>query len=365
MSEHEPITIDGSQGEGGGQIVRTSLALSCITGRPLSMIKVRAGRPKPGLGHQHLTSIRAAQRICSAQVTGASLGSKQFTFEPGPVQAGAYEFDVGTAGSTTLVLQTIALPLALSSGDSHVTITGGTHNPMAPCYEYLETVWVPLCKQLNLHVSLSLTRAGFYPVGGGKITAEIRGIGSPGALTACRFAERGEVLSIDGFSAVARLPRSIAERQARQAAERLDASGTAHDPITLRTLGASSPGTVLFLHCRSAYGTAGFFGLGARGKPAEQVADEAVDQLQDYLGRDGALDPHAADQLILPLALAPGASCFTTTRVTDHLVTHIEVLRQFLDRRIELTGSPNEYGRVNIDAILLDESADRSEVDRR
>ena len=344
------ITIDGSLGEGGGQIVRTSLALSCTTGRPLRMIHVRAGRPKPGLGHQHLTSIRAAQQICSARVSGANLGSKEFTFQPGAVQAGSYEFDVGTAGSTTLVLHTVALPLALATGETNVTITGGTHNPLAPCYEYVESVWAPLCEWLNLHVSVSIARAGFYPVGGGRITAQIRGIGSPASLTPYSFTERGEVLTMDGFSAVARLPRSIAERQARQAAERLGASGTAHDPIALRTFDAGSPGTVLFLHCRSANSTAGFFGLGARGKPAERVADEAVDQLLDYLSRDGALDPHAADQLVLPLALAPGGSCITTTRVTDHLVTHIEVLRQFLERRIDLSGSLNEPGRITLDA---------------
>ena len=344
------ITIDGSFGEGGGQIIRTSLALCCITGRPLRMIRVRAGRPKPGLGHQHLTSIRAAQQICSAKVTGASLGSKEFTFVPGTVQAGSYEFDVGTAGSTTLVLHTIVLPLALVSGESQVTISGGTHNPMAPCYEYVESVWAPLCQLLNLHVSLSLGRAGFYPAGGGKIRAEIRGIGSPTALVARSFTERGAVVSIDGFSAVARLPRSIAERQARQAVQRLAESGVAHDAITLRTLDAASPGTVLFIRCRHAHCTAAFFGLGARGKPAERVADEAVDQVLDYLGREGAMDPHAADQLVLPLAVAPGASCFTTTRITDHLVTHVEVLRQFLERRIELSGSLNDHGRVAIES---------------
>ena len=150
------ITIDGGQGEGGGQIVRTSLALSCITGQPLRMINVRAGRPKPGLANQHLTAIRAAQQISTAEVTGASLGSKQFTFEPGPVEPGEYSFDVGTAGSTTLVLQTIALPLAFTAGNSTVTIIGGTHNPMAPCYEYLESVWAPLLALVGIHIYLQI-----------------------------------------------------------------------------------------------------------------------------------------------------------------------------------------------------------------
>jgi RNA 3'-terminal phosphate cyclase (ATP) len=367
------ITIDGGRGEGGGQIVRTSLTLSCITGRPLRMINVRAGRPKPGLANQHLTAIRAAQQISSATVTGAGLGSKQFTFEPGPVQPGEYSFDVGTAGSTTLVLQTIALPLAFTTGDSTVTIIGGTHNPMAPCYEYLESVWAPLLALTGIHIYLQIKRAGFYPAGGGRIEATIVGLGSATSPTASprlggegrasesrragseglglkpvSIDDRGEIYSIDGFSAVARLPLSIAERQARQAELRLSAAGIVHHPITCQTIDAASPGTVLFLNCRCRGAPAAFFGLGARGKPAERVADEAVDQLVDQLSHPGALDPHAADQFVLPLALARGASSFTTTTVTDHLVTHIDLLRQFLRRQIELTGRLGETGEVRI-----------------
>ena len=372
------ITIDGSQGEGGGQIVRTSLALSCNTGRPLRMIHVRKGRPKPGLANQHLASIRASQQISSAKVEGASLGSREFTFTPGPVRAGNYSFDVGTAGSTTLVLQTIALPLALADGHSDVTIIGGTHNPMAPCFEYLESVWAPLLALLNVHVYLKLKRSGFYPAGGGRIEAGIMGIGSPRAPTPSPLGgegrgegsagesaaqtpsssthrlgpvsilERGETYSIDGFSAVAKLPRSIAERQARHAELRLAAAGITHHPLNVQEITAASPGTVLFMNCRFRHCPAAFFGLGARGKPAERVADEAIDPLLDHLSRPEALDPHAADQFVLPLALAPGASEFTTTRVTPHLVTHVDVLRQFLDRRIELIGRVGEPGRVAI-----------------
>jgi RNA 3'-terminal phosphate cyclase (ATP) len=342
------VTIDGSQGEGGGQIVRTSLALACIRGRPLRMINVRAGRPKPGLAAQHLTSIRAAQQITSATVTGASIGSKQFTFEPEPVRPGEYSWDVGTAGSTTLVLQTVAMPLALIAGNSTIGITGGTHNPMAPCYEYLESVWAPLLTLTGIHVYLKLRRAGFYPAGGGRIEVNIVGIGSADKLAPVSALERGEIYSIDGFSAVARLPISIAERQAKQAELRLETAGTMHHPIRCESIDAVSPGTVLFLNCRCRGAPAAFFGLGARGKPAERVADEAAEQLIEHLSRDGALDPHAADQLVLPLALAPGASSFTTTRVTDHLVTHVAVLRQFLDRYIELSGRIGEPGRVTI-----------------
>lgn len=343
------ITIDGGQGEGGGQIVRTSLTLSCITGRPLRMINVRAGRPKPGLANQHLTAIRAAQQISTAEVTGASLGSKEFAFEPGPVEPGEYSFDVGTAGSTTLVLQTIALPLAFTNRNSTVTIIGGTHNPMAPCYEYLESVWAPLLALVGIHIYLQIKRAGFYPAGGGKIEANIVGVGSPDQLQPVTIEDRGEIYSIDGFSAVARLPLSIAERQARQAELRLSAAGLTRHPINCQSIDAASPGTVLFLNCRCRGAPAAFFGLGARGKPAERVADEAVDQLIDHLNNPGALDPHAADQFVLPLALAPGGSSFTTTNVTDHLVTHVELLRQFLQRNIELSGRVGDPGRTEIE----------------
>ena len=358
------ITIDGGRGEGGGQIVRTSLTLSCITGQPLRMINVRAGRPKPGLANQHLTAIRAAQQISSAKVNGASLGSLQFTFEPGPVQPGEYSFDIGTAGSTTLVLQTIALPLAFTDRNSTVRIIGGTHNPMAPCYEYLESVWAPLLALAGIHIYLQIKRAGFYPAGGGKIEATIIGVGSASSppsplegegrgeglgLRAVSIEDRGEIYSIDGFSAVARLPLSIAERQAKQAELRLSAAGLTHHPITCQSIDAASPGTVLFLNCRCRGAPAAFFGLGASGKPAEHVADEAVDQLITHFSHSGALDPHAADQFVLPLALAPGRSTFSTTKATDHLVTHVELLQQFLGRKIEFAGRFGEPGTVRIE----------------
>ena len=353
MSEHisaerDWITIDGSLGEGGGQIVRTSLSLSCITGRPIRMINVRAGRPRPGLANQHLTAIRAAQDISEARVDGAILGSRGFTFEPNAVRAGEYSFDVGTAGSTTLVLQTITLPLALTSGNSQVSIVGGTHNPMAPCYEYLEVVWGPLLALLGVHVQLRLKRAGFYPVGGGRIEAGVASAIGMG-LRGCDLIERGGIISVDGFSAVARLPRAVAERQACRAEARLKAAGIRHLGIDIKEIGAASPGTVLFLHCRCRETPAAFFALGARGRPAERVADEAVDQLIEFTGGDQAVDPHAADQLVLPMALARGPSSFTTTRVTEHLRSHIDLLHQFLERPIKLLGRTGEAGRIEVE----------------
>jgi len=348
VSEREPVTIEGSMGEGGGQIVRTSITLSCLTGKPVRIVNVRANRPKPGLGHQHLAAIRAAAAVCDANLVGATLGSREFLFEPGPVRPGAYRLDVGTAGSTSLVLQTIALPLATAAGDSEVAISGGTHNPWAPCFEYLEAVWAPLMARMGIEIELQLLRAGFYPAGGGKIVARIRGTGGLDRLKACRWVERGELQRVCGFSAVARLPEHVLRRQADRAARRLEQAGVPCEPLALRRLEAASPGSVLFLLCRSEQVPAAFFALGQRGKPAERVADEAVEQLLEYLQSPGTLDPHAADQMVLPAALAAEPSEFNTTRITRHLITHVELLRRFVPRPIELEGEEGEPGRVSI-----------------
>jgi RNA 3'-terminal phosphate cyclase (ATP) len=326
------------------------VALACLTGRSVRLIHVRRGRPKPGLAHQHMTAIRAAQQICAAKVHGVTLRSQEFSFDPGPIQAGNYTFDVGTAGSTTLVLQTVALPLAMAPGASRIRIMGGTHNPMAPCFEYIESVWSPLLAQMHLEISLELDRAGFYPVGAGVLEAKVAGIPSRDRMCGCTLEQRGELVAVEGLSAVARLPRAIGERQARRAESRLAVAGIRHSPIELVELDAASPGTVLFLICRFRHCPAAFVGLGARGKPAEQVADEAVDQLIEHVRREGALDPHAADQVVLALALAHGPSSFTTTRITSHLLTQVELVHSFLDRPIEVLGELGAPGLVRVAA---------------
>ncbi len=360
MSESEPLTIDGSRGEGGGQIVRTAVTLSCLTGRPVRLVNVRANRPNPGLGNQHLAAIRAAASICGARMEGAALGAREVLFEPGPAQAGTYRFSVGTAGSTALVLHTVALPLAAADGDSDVAIAGGTHNPWAPCFEYLEEVWSVLVGRMGIDIELQLLRAGFYPAGGGTIRARIRGTGGLDRLRACRWIDRAELELVCGFSAVAGLPEHVLRRQADQAARRLEQAGVPFEPLQLRRLNAPSPGSVLFLLCRNRNVPAAFFALGQRGKPAEKVADEAVDQLLEYLESPGALDPHAADQLVLPAALATEPSEFSTTRVTRHLITHVELLPQFVPCRIELQGEEGKPGRVSIRPMQRSKGTDQA-----
>ncbi|NOX61611.1 MAG: RNA 3'-terminal phosphate cyclase, partial [Chloroflexi bacterium] len=336
------ITIDGSQGEGGGQILRSSLTLSLLTGEALRIKRIRAGRKKPGLAAQHLAAVEAARRISDAQVEGAALGSTSLLFQPGSVRPGRYRFDIGTAGSTSLVLQTIFLPLALCPAPSQVTITGGTHVPWSPCFHYLQHVWLPALQELGFKAELHLVWAGFYPKGGGEVRAAIR----PRRVSrTLKMTQRGALRGLWGLSAVANLPMSIAARQRKQVERRLK-DRVPELRLEVESLPARGKGTVVFLKALGDGVMAGFTGLGARGKPAERVADEAVDALDAFLATDAAIDPHLADQLLLPLAITAGVSCFSTSQITRHLLTHADVVRAFLPAEIEIEGELGEPGWV-------------------
>lgn len=338
------LELDGSFGEGGGQILRTSLALSLLTGRAFHLRNVRARRARPGLQPQHLMSVRAAVAVGGAQTRGASRGSTDLVFEPGPVRGGAYRFDIGTAGATGLVLHTLYLPLALR-GDrpSALTLVGGTHNDKAPCFHFLDVTWRRYLELCGLRVSLRLLRPGFYPRGGGTVEAFLQ----PAArLHGVRLEERGPVKA-SGFSAVAGLDTTIARRQARRARFRLEERGLEVD-IREETW-EGGPGTVLAVVLDTAPVPTLFFTLGARGKPAERVADEAVNQVLAYLDSGpGLVDPHSADQLVLPLALAEGSSEYGVSEVTLHLTTNVAVIRRFLDRHVVCEGELGGSGRVRI-----------------
>lgn len=338
------LEIDGSFGEGGGQILRSSLSLSLLTGRGFHLRHIRARRPKPGLQPQHRMSVRAAAAIGQAQLRGDSLGSTDLTFEPGEVQPGKYRFDIGTAGATGLVLHTLYLPLMFgTTAPSELILTGGTHVSTSPCFHFLDVTWRAYLQKLGLHLRLEMKRPGFYPRGGGEAhvflqpAAEIRPL---------RLLQRGPV-SVAGFSAVAGLPDQIARRQARRLRYRLEQNDlrAAIDEETWE----GGPGTVLTAILDTTPPTL-FFSLGERGKPAERVADDVVDDVLEYVsaGEQYAVDPHSADQLVLPLALAKGASEFTVSKVTLHLHTNIAVIRQFLEREIVCEGEEGQPGRVRI-----------------
>ena len=331
-----PIEVDGAMGEGGGQVLRSALSLSLLTGQSFRLSRIRANRDRPGLRPQHLAAVQAAARVAGAEVRGDRVGSEEIAFAPGPVRPGDYFFDIGTAGATSLVLQTLLLPLALAPGTSSVTIRGGTHVPWSPCFHYLDWQWRPLLARIGVPFDLTMTMAGFYPQGGGELQAQIPGGARPRPL---KLTERGPVRSIRGLSAVGNLPREIAERQRRQALRRLQNLLPDMEPeVVVEELPAASRGTVLLLLAECEPGRACCFALGARGKRAERVADEAVDALAAFLRSDGAVDPWLADQLLLPLALADGPSELRTSEVTAHLLTNAEVIRLFLPVEIGVDG---------------------------
>jgi RNA 3'-phosphate cyclase len=336
------IELDGSLGEGGGQILRTSLALSLLTGQTFHLRNVRARRPKPGLQAQHLRSVLAAAEVGGARVNGASLGSCDLLFEPGTVTAGNRRFEIGTAGATGLVLHTIYLPLALRGGEpSEVTLVGGTHVTTSPSFHFLEGTWRRYLELTGLRIGLRLDRPGFYPRGGGVVCAFVQPCQS---LRGVSLGERGEV-AITGISAVAGLDPGIARRQARRAEHLLKREG--HEVEVREESWEGGPGSVVILTVETGSVPATFVGLGARGKPAEVVATEAVEQVVAYLrAGESLVDPHSADQLVLPLALAEGASEYRTTEVTPHLSTNVAVIKQFLRREIEIEGAEGDPGRV-------------------
>jgi RNA 3'-terminal phosphate cyclase (ATP) len=341
--------------------LRTTLSLAAILGQPVCIVRIRAGRKNPGLAPQHLTGVQAIARLCDAALTGAALGSQTLTFTPQqPPQAGNYTFDVteaargGSAGAVSLVFQTLIVPLALAEGHSRLTLKGGTHVPWSPPAHYLGQVYLPTLKRLGIEARLEIKKWGFYPVGGGVVTAEIkgkkvesRGSGVERQESKVSFVERGDLKRVWGLSVVANLPRHIAERQQRRA---IDALRKARLYAQIEIVEASSPGqgTCVFLLAEYEQAVAGFTGLGARGKPAEQVAQAAVDELLAYHASGAALDRHLADQLILPLAFAPGPSEFTTCQVTRHLLTNAWVVQQFLPVRVTIEGAEGEPGRVTV-----------------
>jgi RNA 3'-terminal phosphate cyclase (ATP) len=338
------IEIDGSQGEGGGQVLRTSLALSLITGKAFHLRKIRAGRAKPGLQAQHLMSVQAAARIGSAFVRGASLQSVDLVFEPGPVNPGKYHFKIGTAGATSLVLHTVYLPLALAGGESDVTIEGGTHVKASPCFHFLVRSWAHYLKTLGVVVELQMERVGFYPRGGGAIHARIA---SAQRVQPFRGATTLTTNKATIITLCAGLPPHVADRMAQVATQRL--RDWDFETETRHETWPGGPGCMIGIELPTVPAPTFLFALGERGKPAEAVAREAIDQVAEYLKPDPlGIDEHSADQLLLPLALADGPSEFRGAAISSHLLTNIDVIRHFLDRKIECDGIEGRAGLVRV-----------------
>ena len=329
------IEIDGSVGEGGGQILRTSLALAMCTGQAFTLVRIRARRAKPGLMRQHLTCVQAATAISGATVRGAEPGSCTLVFEPGPVRAGEYAFSVGTAGSCTLVLQTVWPALMLADSPSRVKLGGGTHNPMAPPFHFLERCYAPLLHRLGARSELTLRRLGFYPAGGGEIDVSVH----PAAATLAPFdlLERGDAVEAFAECLAPALPAGVARRELDHLARML-----AWTPEQLRTPVVrqnEGPGNALMATLAYQHVCELFTQFGERGISSEQVAHALVREIRAYEDSTAALGPHLADQWALPLALAVwrrgGSAAYTCTELTDHATTNFAVIERFLPVRFE------------------------------
>jgi len=340
------LHIDGSHGEGGGQIVRSSLALALVTGRSVAIDNIRAGRKEPGLKRQHLTALNAAAEICGGRVTGAAIGSRSVSLEPGPVRPGNYHFSVGTAGSAMLVLQTVLPPLLIAEGPSKLVLQGGTHNPWSPPFDFLQRVYLPLVERMGPRVSARLDRPGFYPAGGGQVVVNIQP-----APALCEFSllQRGELVSTQARVLLSRLPRNIATRELDTIEKKLHWRS---QQCVIEEVKAAGPGNVLMLEVGSQHVTELFTAFGRLGVRAEQVAREAIAEVKAYLATDAPVGPHLADQLLLPLGIsawqaaqrgdANGGGTFRTLALTDHSTTHIEVLRMILGVQIDVEPSGDD-----------------------
>lgn len=334
------IEIDGSQG--GGQLLRTALTLSMVTATPITMTGIRAKRSRPGLMRQHLTAVEAARQVSDAEVNGADAGSQSLTFVPNKVRSGDFRFPIGTAGSTTLVLQTILPALSQASGTSTVHLEGGTHNPLAPPADYLIDVFAPTIGKMGVQADIRLVRHGFYPAGGGAMKVHVQ---PAQALQPLHLVERGALRSVSARALISNLNASVAERELKVVARRLGLSENALHLHEIKP--ALGPGNALMIKVESEHITECFTTFGERGVSAEQVAEHACDMAQAYIKAGVAVGCYTADQLLLPMALS-GSGSFTTTEPTDHARTNASLIEKFLEVQIDFQElGPNAW-RIDI-----------------
>lgn len=337
-----PVEIDGSRGEGGGQILRTSLALSVITGRKLRMYNIRAGRKKPGLQRQHLACVEAAVQQCRATTNHLDVGASELVFTPGGETPSEIAVDIGTAGSTTLVIQTLLMPAIVSGKPLHARITGGTHNPLAPPFEFLDRVFLPHLRAMGADVTLTLVKPGFMPSGGGVVELDVK---PGGKLEAIEVVEAGRVIARRAIAICASLPSHVGERELAVARERLD-----NPRCELLEFPKAGPHNVFMAEVELASGARELAtSHGRKGYPAEDVADDALDELEEFLEAGVPVGECLADQLLLPMALAGRGRFRTMGPLSLHATTNIETIREFIDVSIAVTPVA---GSTNIDVVV-------------
>jgi len=340
------LTIDGSQGEGGGQILRTSLSLAMCLGVPIRIINIRAGRQKPGLLRQHLTCVRAAQEICNAEVIGDELRSSFIEFVPGKIKHGNYRFAIGTAGSTSLVFQTILPALLLAKEVSNIQLEGGTHNQSAPSYEYLRGCFLSAVEKLGVNVEHELIRYGFYPNGGGEWIAKIHPAKNAQRL---KILERGEPVARNATTYTAKIPQHVSQRELRQVMKKLKWNISEMKTVEVDSFG---PGNIISLQMEFANSVEQCESVAERNVRAEKVADKAIQQLQRLINSKAAVGEYLADQLLLPMTLLAGGS-FVTYELSQHVRTNIDVINQFVDSAIEVEKIDESTNKILVKGLNL------------
>lgn len=357
ITKNKTLKIDGSTGEGGGQIIRTALSLSMLTGIPIEIINIRAGRAKPGLMRQHLMCVKASQQISNATVTGAYLGSTMFSFTPNTIKSGDYSFDIGSAGSTSLVLQTLLPALLFANADEHatstVTITGGTHNPLAPTTDFLTQAFVPALAKLGMQVNIECQRAGFAPIGGGIIKATIMPFMRRAKLDTFTLIERGELIGIKLVASHLNLDYDICKRELASAQAALVEAGIDEALITTQSdklvgIGEGNSCYALVTHNVDAlsahvqYHQEMFTLLGEKRSSAEKIGNRLAGLVKRYLFNTTALvDEYLTDQLLLPVALSGGGT-FSARTISGHTETQAWLIQQFLPIDIEFDAIDND-----------------------
>jgi len=335
------IIIDGSQGEGGGQILRSSLSLSMCTGTPIRLENIRAGRKKTGLLRQHLACVRASKEICNAKVSGDELGSSTIEFHPKEIQSGVYDFAIGSAGSTSLLFQTVLPALLMADSESKVSFSGGTHNDMAPSFDFIKHCFIPALKSINIEIDVELEAYGFMPIGGGKWTAKIKPINGMGIFNMTsvgKFETKQAVITQSGVS------RSVADRELARVKKKLQ---WADDQLHINQVESIGPGNIISLRVSDGKLTHVVDVVGAKNVSAERVAGRAIASMKHYINSGAAVGEYLCDQLLLPLTIGNGGH-FTTTEPSLHTKTNIDVIKMFIDCEITVSEKSQDLFEVQI-----------------